>query len=52
MLLILLIVVCVVLFAGGMPGYGPLHAHYGYYPVGLGTILLILLIVVLLSGRL
>lgn len=52
MAMVLLIIVVLVLMLGGLPGHGPFYTSYGYYPIGLGTILLIILIVVLLSGRL
>jgi hypothetical protein len=47
--LLLLIIVLVLVF-GGLPRWG--HHSYGYAPSGLGAVLLIILIVLLLSGRL
>jgi hypothetical protein len=47
--LLLLIVVLVFLF-GGLPHWG--YHSYGYAPSGIGTVLLIILIVLLLTGRL
>jgi hypothetical protein len=36
----------------GLPNVGPIHHNYGYYPSGLITIVVIVLIVLLVSGRL
>ena len=52
--LILLLVILVVLFGGGgfygmNAGWGP---HYGYGGIGIGTILVVVLIVLLLRGGL
>ena len=47
--LVLLIIVLVFLF-GGLPRWG--YHSYGYTPSGLGAVLLIILIVLLLTGRL
>jgi Protein of unknown function (DUF3309) len=49
MSLILLILV-LLLIVGGFPQLG-LHS-YGYVPVGVGSVLLIILVVLLLTGRL
>jgi hypothetical protein len=49
MSLLLLIIVLVLLF-GGLPHWG--YHSYGYVPSGLGAVLLIILIVLLLTGRL
>jgi hypothetical protein len=49
MSLLLLIIVLVLVF-GGLPHWG--YHSYGYAPTGLGTVLLIILIVLLLTGRL
>jgi hypothetical protein len=46
--LLLLIIVLVLVF-GGLPRWG--YHSYGYVPSGLGTVLLIILIVLLLTGR-
>lgn len=51
-LLWILIVVLVVLALVGLPGIGPWHHGYGYYPSGLGVPVVILLLVFLFSGRL
>jgi hypothetical protein len=48
----ILIVVLVVVALIGLPGLGPWHHSYGYYPSGLGGLLVIVLLVLLLSGRL
>jgi hypothetical protein len=53
MALILLLVILILLFGGG--GYYGVNAgwpaHYGYGGISLGTILIIVLIVLLLTGR-
>ncbi len=48
MFIVLIIVLLVLMFAG-LPGYGYPH-NYGYYPSGIGGILLIILIVWLIMG--
>lgn len=45
----LLVVIVLVLLLGGYPGWG-IH-QWGYAPMGLGGILLLILIVLLLTGR-
>jgi hypothetical protein len=47
---ILIVILILVLVLGGLPQWG--YHSYGYYPSGLGTILVIILVVLLLSGRL
>ncbi len=47
--LVLLVIILLVVF-GGLPQWG-FHS-YGYAPVGLGSVLLIVLVVLLLTGRL
>jgi hypothetical protein len=47
---LLLLIVVIVLVMGGLPNWG--YHQYGYYPSGLGGIVLIILIVLLLTGRL
>jgi hypothetical protein len=47
---LLLVILIVLLVVGGLPHWG--YHSYGYYPSGLGTILVIVLIVLLLTGRL
>jgi hypothetical protein len=47
--LLLLIIVLVLVF-GGLPRWG--YHSYGYAPSGIGAVLVIVLIVLLLSGRL
>ena len=47
----LLLLILVILFlVGGLPRWG--YHSYGYAPSGIGTVLLIILIVLLLTGRL
>ena len=48
MSLLLLIVLLLIVF-GGLPNFG--FHHYGYGPSGIGGVLLIVLIVLLLTGR-
>jgi hypothetical protein len=52
MLMILLIIVVLVLMVGGAPNFGPFYHSYGYAPVSLGAVLLVVLVVLLVSGRL
>jgi len=53
MYLILLIVVILLLFGGGFSGYGPWsQPTWGHGSIGLGAVLVIVLLVLLLSGRL
>ena len=47
--LLLLIIVLLLVF-GGLPRWG--YHSYGYAPSGIGTVLLIILIVLLFTGRL
>lgn len=49
MSLLLLIVVLLLVF-GGLPNWG--YHQYGYAPSGIGGILLVILFVLLLTGRL
>jgi hypothetical protein len=49
---VLLVILILVLLGGGFPGWGPWHAHYGYAPISLGAVLLIVLVILLLTGRL
>ena len=49
MSLLLLIVLLVVVF-GGLPNWG--YHHYGYAPSGIGGIILLILVILLLTGRL
>lgn len=49
MLMTVLIVLLIVWLVGGLPNVSS-HS-YGYYPSGLALVLLIILIVLLLSGR-
>lgn len=50
MLTVLLLIVVLVLIFGGLPQWG--YHPYGAYPSGLGVVLLVLLVVLLLTGRL
>jgi hypothetical protein len=47
---ILLVIIVLVLLLGGLPRWG--YHSYGYAPSGLGAVLLVILIVLLLTGRL
>lgn len=47
-----LLLILVVLALGGLPNLGPMPHSYGYYPSGLVTVLIIVLLVLLLTGRL
>lgn len=49
-LLLILIIILVVAAFGGLPGVGILHA--GYFPSGIAGILILILIILLLTGRL
>ena len=50
MITILLVVLLVLWLGGSFPRAGAYNARWGYAPVGLGTILLIVLLVVVLEG--
>jgi hypothetical protein len=47
---LLLLILLLLFFFGGLPRWG--YHSYGYAPSGLGAVLLIILIVLLLTGRL
>jgi len=47
---LILIIIIVLLCIGGLPGWG--YHNYGYAPSGVGGVLLIVLVVLLLTGRL
>jgi hypothetical protein len=47
---IVLLVILLMLVVGGLPTWG--YHEYGYGPSGLGGVLLLVLIVLLLTGRL
>jgi hypothetical protein len=51
MLTIVLIVLLVLWLGGSFPRAGSYNANWGYAPVGLGTILIIVLLVMVLDGR-
>lgn len=46
---VLLLLVVLVLVLGGLPGWG--YHSYGYYPSGLGVVLLIVVVLVLTGRR-
>jgi hypothetical protein len=51
--LLWIVVVILLIFAFvGAPGIGPWQHGYGWYPSGLGTIIVVVLVVLLLTGRL
>ena len=43
------LIILLVVFFGGLPTWG--YHSYGYYPSGLGFVALIVVVVLLLSGR-
>jgi hypothetical protein len=49
---LVLLILLILLILGGFPGVGPIPHNYGYYPSGIGTVLLIVLIILLATGRL
>lgn len=51
-LLWLLVIVLVAVALVGAPGLGPITHSYGYYPSGAVTLIVIILVVLLLTGRL
>jgi len=51
MLTIILVVLLILWLGGSFPRTGSYNAGWGYAPVGLGTILLIVLLVLVLDGR-
>lgn len=51
-LLWLLIVVLIVLAVMGVPSVGVFHHSYGYWPSGLGGLIVLVLVILLLTGRL
>ena len=51
-LLWVLVIILIVLALVGAPGIGPWQHSYGWGPSGIGFIVVIILIVLLLSGRL
>ncbi|WP_343609634.1 DUF3309 family protein [Novosphingobium sp.] len=50
MLTIVLVVLLVLWLGGSFPRAGAYNANWGYAPVGLGTILIIVLLVLVLQG--
>ena len=51
-LLWLLVILLVVFALVGAPGIGPWQHSYGYMPSGLVTVIIIILVILLLTGRL
>jgi hypothetical protein len=49
MSLVLLIILLLIVF-GGLPNWG--YHNYGYAPSGIGTIILIIVLILFLTGRL
>jgi Protein of unknown function (DUF3309) len=49
---LVLIVLIVLLILSGMPTYGPLHASFGYAPLSIGMVVLIIFVILLLMGHL
>lgn len=47
-----LIVVLLVFALVGAPGVGPWHHNFGWAPSGLVTVILVVLLILLLTGRL
>lgn len=47
-----LIIVLLVLAFAGAPGIGPINHNFGYAPSGLLTVIIIVLVILLLTGRL
>ena len=47
---LILLIIVILFLVGGLPRWG--YHSYGYAPSGIGTVLLIILIVLLLTGRL
>ena len=51
MLTIILIVLLILWLGGSFPRANSYNAGWGYAPVGLGTIVIIVLLILVLSGR-
>lgn len=51
-LLWLIVIVLLISAVVSAPGLGPIQHNYGYYPSGLVTIIVVVLVVLLLTGRL
>lgn len=51
-LLWILVVILIIAALIGVPGLGPWNHTYGYYPSGLITLIVVILVVLLLLGRL
>ncbi len=51
MLTLILVILLILWLGGSFPRAGAYNANWGFAPVGLGTILIIVLIVLLLTGN-
>ena len=51
MLTIILVILIILWLGGSFPRAGAYNAGWGFAPVGIGTILLIVLLVLVLDGR-
>lgn len=51
MLTLILVILLILWLGGSFPRAGAYNANWGYAPVGLGTILIIVLLILLLSGH-
>ena len=51
MLTIILIVLLILWLAGSFPRAGAYNANWGFAPVGVGTVLIIVLLLLILDGR-
>jgi hypothetical protein len=47
---LVLLIVLLVIVIGGLPNWG--HHNYGYGPSGIGGVVLLILLILLLTGRL
>jgi hypothetical protein len=47
-----LVIILLVFALVGAPGVGPWQHGFGYYPSGVATVVLVVLVVLLLTGRL
>ncbi|QJU58970.1 DUF3309 family protein [Sphingomonas sp. AP4-R1] len=51
MLTLILVILLILWLGGSFPRAGAYNANWGFAPVGLGTILIIVLLILLLTGR-
>jgi len=49
---LVLLILLLVLILGGLPNVSPIPHNYGYYPSGLLTVLLLVVLILALTGRL